>query len=62
MRVLRSRPDASRDHSVAKKVIATVCQTARATLGCVTDRSLIKMHHLERYTGPEWHVHAYNRI
>jgi len=26
--------------------------------GCATDRSPIKMHHLERYTGLEWHDHA----
>ena len=32
------------------------------TLRRATDRSPIKMHQLERYTGPEWHdQHAYNR-
>ena len=49
-RVLRSlRP---------QKVLTTVRQIARATLGCATDRSHIKMHNLERYTGLEWHDHA----
>jgi len=34
-------------------------ETAGAiTLGCATDRSPIKMHNLERYTGLEWHDHA----
>ena len=26
--------------------------------GCATDRSPIKMHHIERCTGPEWRAHA----
>ena len=41
-----------------KKVLATAHQIARATLGRATDRSPIKMHNLERYTGLEWHDHA----
>jgi len=41
-----------------QNVLATAHQTAGATLGRATDRSPIKMHHLERYTGPEWHAHA----
>ena len=36
----------------------TAHQTAGATLAGATDRSPIKMHHLERYTGLEWHDHA----
>ena len=44
-----------------QNVLATAHQTAGATLGRATDRSPIKMHHLERYTGLEWHDHAYNR-
>jgi len=28
------------------------------TCDCATDRSPIKMHNLERYTGSEWHDHA----
>jgi len=42
-----------------QKVLATAHQIARATLGrASTDRSPIKMHNLERYTGLEWHDHA----
>jgi len=41
-----------------QKVLATAHQIARATLGRATDRSPIKMHNLERYTGLEWHDHA----
>jgi len=41
-----------------QNVLATAHQTAGATLGRATDRSPIKMHHLERYTGLEWHDHA----
>ena len=39
-------------------LLATAHQTAGTTLGRATDRSPIKMHHLERYTGLEWHDHA----
>ena len=38
-----------------QKVLATAHQIARATLGRATDRSPIKIHNLERYTGAEWH-------
>ena len=41
-----------------QNVLAAAHQTTGATLGRATDRSPIKMHHLERYTGPEWHAHA----
>jgi len=41
-----------------QNVLATAHQTAGATLGRATDRSPIKMHNLERYTGLEWHDHA----
>ena len=41
-----------------QKVLATAHQIARATLGRAPDRSPIKMHNLERYTGLEWHDHA----
>jgi len=41
-----------------QNVLATAYQTAGATLGRATDRSPIKMHNLERYTGLEWHGHA----
>jgi len=41
-----------------QKVLATAHQIAGATLGRATDRSPIKMHNLERYTGLEWHDHA----
>ena len=41
-----------------QKVLATAHQIARATLGRATDRSPIKIHNLERYTGLEWHDHA----
>ena len=41
-----------------QNVLATAHQTAGATLGRATDRSPIKMHHLERYTGLEWYGHA----
>ena len=44
-----------------QNVRATAHQTAGATLMRSTDRSPIKTHHLERYTDPEWHAHAYNR-
>ena len=39
-----------------QNVLATAHQTAGTTLGRATDRSPIKMHHLERYTGLEWHM------
>ena len=41
-----------------QNVLAMAHQTAGATLGRATDRSPIKMHNLERYTGLEWHDHA----
>ena len=41
-----------------QKVLTTAHQIARATLGRATDRSSIKMHNLERYTGVEWLDHA----
>ena len=41
-----------------QKVLSTAHQIARAILGRATDRSPIKMHNLERYTGLEWHDHA----
>ena len=44
-----------------QQVLAMAPQTAGATLGRATDRSPIKMHHLEGYTGLECHVHAHNR-
>ena len=49
-------PDPS--FSRIQNVLATAHQTAGAALGRATDRSPIKMHHLERYTGLEWHDHA----
>ena len=41
-----------------QNVLATAHQTSGATFGRAIDRSPIKMHHLERYTGLEWHDHA----
>ena len=43
-----------------QKVLATVRQIGNSARnsGCATDRSPIEMHHLERYTGLEWHDHA----
>jgi len=49
-------PDPS--FSRIQNVLATAHQTAGAALGRATDRSPIKMHNLERYTGLEWHDHA----
>ena len=34
---------------------------ARASLGRASNLSLIKMHHIERCTGPEWRAHAHAR-
>jgi len=34
---------------------------ARASLGRASNRSPIKMHHMERCTGPEWRAHAHAR-
>ena len=45
-----------------QNLLVTAPQIVGVTLGRATDRSLIKMHHLERYTHPEWHAaHTYNR-
>jgi hypothetical protein len=41
-----------------QNVHTTAHQTAGANLGRATDRSPIKMHHLEHYTGLEQHDHA----
>ena len=41
-----------------QNVLATAHQTAGAIFERATDRSLIEMHHLEHYTGLEWHDHA----
>ena len=54
----RKRPGNSLHSKCARNGIH---QTAGATLGRATDRSPIKMHNLERYTGLEWPIDARNR-
>ena len=60
--LLWPRPNASLD-SFALKTCSqhTAPPRARASLGRASNRSPIKMHHIERCTGLEWRAHAHAR-